>query len=93
MCNTHYASWYRKQNPAKFEHYKAKRRKGPSLAEIRTQRATQTKVCAECGATFTRQQNRSHAQWDNQTCCTLACANAVRAKQQTNPTQHDTSRG
>jgi hypothetical protein len=43
----------------------------------------QSKQCAECGATFTRKPRRSHAQWANQTCCTTACANTVRGKQQT----------
>jgi hypothetical protein len=43
----------------------------------------ESKQCAECGTTFTRKQHRSHAQWAKQTCCTTACANTVRAKQQT----------
>ena len=41
-----------------------------------------TKVCPICDATFSKRSKIAWSQWEAQRCCSLACANTERARQQ-----------
>jgi hypothetical protein len=92
LCHTHYNKRYRK---AWLDAYRVKKnarlRKGPSQAErkrIALEKQQQTKVCEQCGVTFSRLVGRADVQWEKQQYCSRTCLNRANGGDHGRPPDH-----